>query len=1150
MDFLTNFFKNLRIYKDVINTLEETGSTGIFGWSEGATGAFTYSLSDDFKSIIVICKDELRAKKVAEDILSLGHSVYFYPAKDIFLYDRKFKTLDNLKNRLVAKDFILNDKNPILVTTLKAIRDKVIKKEIFISSKKTIKISDDISLEDLVKYLSSVGYERTIQCETMGEFSVRGGIIDIYTPNGPVRIELFDTEVDSIRSFDVESQRSLKNMDMFEIIPAKEIFLNSEELLNIEKKLKKKISKSKNKDFFDRLEEKFSPLLDSLKEGILPSNIDLILPFIDEKFLGSIVDYMKNPLFILEDPRSIVESENNSNDLFLENLADLMKSGEITDSFENIYYDIKVAEEKIKEHKVLSLNTLLNPTSEFYPKMTLNINMKSVVNYLGRIEVFKDDLKSFLSRDFSVIIMSGSLKKAKRLVNTLNEFEIHAILDENRNSKIFPRNVIVTLGSLNEGFELTDNKILVLNHGEILSQATKRKSVKKKENRVVLSDLKIGDYVVHESHGVGVYMGNKTMEIQGILRDYLELSYKGDDRLFIPIENLDVIHKYIGSEGIKPKINKLSSLDWQKQKSKAKKSVEEMAKYLIELYAKRRQEKGFKFSPDTEWQREFEDAFIYEETSGQLKAIEEIKEDMESEMPMDRLLCADVGYGKTEVAIRAAFKAVMDGKQVAVLVPTTILAQQHYNTFVERFKDFPIKIAVFSRFRTKKQMDSDILDMKNGFVDIAIGTHRLLSKDVKFKDLGLLVVDEEQRFGVRHKESLKLLKESVDSLTLSATPIPRTLQMSMIGIRDMSVIDEPPEERFPIQTYVTEQNDMLIRDAIIKEIERGGQVYYVSNRVKNMDEKLMELRKLVPEARFGVANGQMSERLLENTMMSFINHEIDVLICSTIIETGMDVPNANTMIVTDSNRLGLSQLYQLRGRIGRSNRLAYVYFTYEKGTELTEIAAKRLKSIKEFTEFGSGYKIAMRDLEIRGSGSILGERQHGHIEQIGYDLYIKYLKDAIKTLKGEFVKEEVDTIIDIKVDSYIPRDYIEDEETMLEIYKKIATIETLEDYRDLVDELFDRFSDVPKKVSNLMDISYIRQMAKKSDIISIIERRGTFTISFKEKALDPILGNEIKFTIPNSKIDTKRNTIELTGLKYPLEDLKKLISVIYSHTLH
>lgn len=707
--------------------------------------------------------------------------------------------------------------------------------------------------------------------------------------------------------------------------------------------------------------------------------------------------------------------------------------------------------------------------------------------------------------------------------------------------------VVVTTGTLNEGFEIRENKALVLNHGEILNQPQKKNIKKKKENTIVLKDLKIGDYVVHEIHGIGVYNGTKTMDIQGIRRDYLELSYQGDDRLFLPVENLDVIHKFVGNEGIKPKINKLSSKDWQKQKSKAKKAVEEMAKYLIDLYAKRANAKGFAFSGDTPWQGEFEDAFIYEETEGQLNAIKEIKEDMESPTPMDRLLCADVGYGKTEVAIRAAFKAVMDGKQVAVLVPTTILAQQHYNTFVERFKDFPVSISVFSRFRTKKEIDKDIDDLKKSFIDIAIGTHRLLSKDVKFKDLGLIIVDEEQRFGVRHKETLKLLKESVDSLTLTATPIPRTLQMSMIGIRDMSVIEEPPEERFPIQTYVTEENDMLIREAILKEIERGGQVYYVSNRVSNMEEILLKLKKLVPEATFGIANGQMSERVLEDTMLSFINQEIDVLICSTIIETGMDVPNANTMIVTESNRLGLSQLYQLRGRIGRSNRLAYVYFTYRKNTEISEIASKRLKSIKEFTEFGSGYKIAMRDLEIRGSGSILGEKQHGHIESIGYDLYIKYLKDAVKELKGEEVKEEVDTVVDLKVDSYIPKDYIEDEETVLEIYKKIATIETLDDYRDLVDELVDRFSDIPKNVINLMDISYMRQMAKKSNIVSIIERNGVYTISFLKGNLNPTLLNEIKYTIPQSNVDLKRGIISIKGLKDPLNNLKKLISVIYSH---
>lgn len=573
-----------------------------------------------------------------------------------------------------------------------------------------------------------------------------------------------------------------------------------------------------------------------------------------------------------------------------------------------------------------------------------------------------------------------------------------------------------------------------------------------------------------------------------------------------------------------------------------------MADYLIELYANRENSKGYQYSPDTEWQREFENSFIYEETEGQLRASQEIKDDMEKQKPMDRLLCADVGYGKTEVAIRAAFKAVMDSKQVAFLVPTTILAQQHYNTLVERFRDFPIKIAMLSRFRSLKEQKEDIKDLKNGFVDIVIGTHRLLSKDIKFKDLGLLIVDEEQRFGVKHKESLKLLKENVDTLTLTATPIPRTLQMSMIGIRDMSVIDEPPEERFPTQTYVLEYNDMMIREAILKEIERDGQVYFVYNRVSNMENKLAELRKLVPEASFAMANGQMKDKVLEETMMSFLNHEVDVLLCSTIIETGMDVQNANTMIVTEANRLGLSQLYQLRGRIGRSNRLSYAYFTYDKRISMSEIAEKRLKSIKEFTEFGSGYKIAMRDLEIRGSGSILGEKQSGHIETIGYDLYIKYLQDAIKKKKGLESEEEVETTIDIKIDSYIPKTYINNEEITIEIYKKIAGVSNNEDYRDLLDELFDRFGNIPREVSNLMDISLIRQTAKKLGIISIVEINKAYEISFiKEKLTLPLI-NEIRFTFKDLDFNLRGlPKIRVRNLKNPLEDIKSILAIIGSH---
>ncbi len=785
----------------------------------------------------------------------------------------------------------------------------------------------------------------------------------------------------------------------------------------------------------------------------------------------------------------------------------------MTKAHEKTFYSYKDLVDKLNEESLITFNALLKPPKSFKPQDIVNIKVKSVTNYMSKIKLFKEDLDYYEKNDFKVILLGATEKRAKRLFDHLIELGYSPELAKDFGSFKDYANLVVTTGALNDGIEFTDSKTVFINYSEIYGSFSKKKKNKPaKKKSLNFEDLAIGDFVVHEAHGVGKYVGTTRLAVSGIQRDYIVIEYGGEDKLFLPIESLDSIYKYVQEGKREPKVNKLNSLDWKKKKAHAKKSIDDMADELIKLYATRENTKGYAFSEDTQYQREFEDAFIYEETSGQLTSSEEIKEDMEKPVPMDRLLCADVGYGKTEVALRAAFKAILDGKQVALLVPTTILAQQHYNTIRERFKNFPVGIGLLSRFRSKKDQKADLEGLKNGNIDIIVGTHRLLSKDVHFKDLGLLIIDEEQRFGVRHKEKLRMLKENVDTLTLTATPIPRTLQMSMIGIRDMSVIDEPPEERFPVETYVLEYNNLMVREAILKE-----------------------------------ANGQMSEKALEDTMIDFIEGNIDVLVCSTIIETGMDVPNANTMIITDSNRLGLSQLYQLRGRIGRSSRIAYAYFTYDRSTSISEVAQKRLQAIKEFTEFGSGHKIAERDLEIRGSGSILGSRQSGHIEKIGYDLYMKYLKDAIMKLKGLEVEEKVDTTIDLKLDSFIPKEYIEDDKTRLEIYKKISVIDTEEAYSDLVEELIDRFSDFPDEVSNLMDIALLKNKAQKASVKSITERKGEYRIKVEgEVSLEAIMEMNNEFeNISYSMGD--ENEIVLNKLKYPLDELKKLVTILYLH---
>ena len=758
--------------------------------------------------------------------------------------------------------------------------------------------------------------------------------------------------------------------------------------------------------------------------------------------------------------------------------------------------------EQFERCDLITLDPFAKVRDIFRPISMANIKQLTLNNYQGQLEFLIEEINNKKSSGFRTLILSGTRTRGERLVDTLRDRGIESVYKDDV-SDIQCGEVVITFGNLLRGFEYPNEKLCLISDKEVFGEA-KRKLTKKRKNRKGVAkinsfaELKIGDYVVHVNHGVGVYKGIKQIEVGGNTRDYLDIVYQKGDKLYVPVEQLDLVQKYIGSEGKSPKVNKLGGMEWQKAKSKVRKSINEIAEDLIKLYATRATLKGHKFSKDTEWQRQFEDEFPYEETPDQLTSLEEIKKDMESSKSMDRLLCGDVGYGKTEVALRAAFKAVMDGKQVAFLVPTTILAEQHYKNMIKRFSDFPIKIDMISRFRTAKQQKATIQAAKEGNVDILVGTHKLVAKDIQFKDLGLLIIDEEQRFGVKQKEKIKELKKNVDVLTLSATPIPRTLHMSLTGARDISVIETPPEERYPVQTYVIEQNDQLIRDAILREMNRGGQVFFVFNRVENIENMANYIKDLVPESRVTFAHGRMTERQLEAEMMEFMNKEYDVLVCTTIIETGIDIPNVNTIIVNDADKMGLSQLYQLRGRVGRSNKIAYAYLLYTKDKVLTEVAEKRLKALKDFTELGSGFKIAMRDLEIRGAGNMMGSSQHGHMATIGYDLYCRMLEDTIKIIKGEITKEPVETTVDIKVDAYIPSSYIKDENQKIEVYKKIAAIESLDEYMEIKDELEDRYSEIPDSVYNLMDIAYIKSKAKQLNIEEIKETPKGLFFKFEE----------------------------------------------------
>ena len=1114
--------KNWKSYNQLIEKINSNnGPIATYGIVDESIGHINYAINEHVKKpVLIVTYDEMKAKKIYEDIKKFNEeNVELFENREVIFYKVDAISSERLVNRLKVFSRVIKGEPIIVVAHIEALLNKIMNPDIYGSHFICIDKEDTIDVDDLTNKFIQCGYEREHMVEAVGQFSIRGGIIDFFPPSSqnPYRIELFGDEIDSIRIFDIESQRSLELVDQAYISPVKEVLILDEyreaiiENLNLDLK---NATKKLNKDprVKERLEEKFLEYIEEIRERVSISNLDMIIPYIPDKYLGSLLDYFSNDTIVfIDEPKRIEERIRNTKEQFLLKYSELLQIGEVLSGHEKIRYEYDQIREKIEEKIAIVNSAILSIGNDLKPAEIVKFPTKTMQSFHNNMELLNEELNHYKYRGYKVIIFAGSEERAKGLQAALMDLGLVTSYVEDYEHEIKSSQIFISPGSINRGFEYPDIKFAAISHKEIFKSTKDSRRVKKKSKGEVLSfsDLKIGDYVVHENYGIGQYGGIEKLNIQGVIKDYLTINYRGNDKLYVPIDQMNLIQKYVGGEGTRPKVNKLSSSEWAKAKQRAKKAVEDMAKDLLELYAKRETQKGYAFSEDTIWQKQFEDSFPYQETDAQLRSIEEIKKDMEKPKPMDRLLCGDVGYGKTEVALRAAFKAIMDGKQVAFLVPTTILAQQHYNTMKERFCDFPVNIGMLSRFRTPKEQKATIEGLKKGLVDIVVGTHRLLSKDIEFKDLGLLIVDEEQRFGVKHKEALKKLKENVDVLTLSATPIPRTLHMSLIGIRDMSLIDEPPGERYPIETYVVEFNELMIREAILKEIERGGQVYFVYNRVENIDKIAAMLKKLVPEANIAIGHGQMSEKELENVMMDFINNKYNVLVCTTIIETGLDIPNVNTIIVYDADKMGLSQLYQLRGRVGRTNKVAYAYFTYEKDKVLTEVAEKRLRAIKDFTEFGSGFKIAMRDLEIRGAGNLLGVEQHGHIEAIGYDLYVKFLNETIKRLRGEKVEETIDTSIELSVDGYIPLNYIEDEEQKIEVYKKIAVIKNMEDYRELVDELIDRFGDIPKEVENLLDISYIKNTASRLNIKSISQSGNKIILEFN--TLESISPNLVHF---------------------------------------
>ena len=1027
------------------------GILQVSGCMESQKSHLMYGLSGIAPYRLILAEDERRAREIYEDYRFYDRKVYSYPAKDLLFFQADIHGNLLIRQRMKVIKALLEEKELTVVTSIDGCMDfleslgKIKEQLIHYESDSTVDI------EQLKNQLVALGYERVGQVEMPGQFSVRGGIVDIYclTEENPWRIELWGDEIDSIRSFDPESQRSLENLEELTIYPAVE--------------------------------------------------------HTGDKDMVSFLDYFpeERTIIFLDEPNRLTEKGGAVEEEYRQSRMHREEKGS-RNLPENWLCSFEQLQKELNKRNCISVCALEPKQAGWKVREKFYLEVKSISAYNNSFELLVKDLHQYKKQGYRIVLLSGSRTRAERLAKDLQEEGLAAFYGQDYDREICPGEIMVVYGHAKKGFEYPLIKFAVMTESDIFGQEQKKKKKKKNYSGSRIQDfaeLSIGDFVVHEKHGLGIYRGIEKVEVDRIVKDYIKIEYRGGSNLYIPATQLDCLQKYSGADASKaPKLNKLGTQEWNKTKSKVRGAVKNIAKELVELYAVRQEKEGYVCGPDTVWQREFEEMFPYEETEDQLSAIEDAKRDMESTRIMDRLICGDVGYGKTEVALRAAFKEVQESRQVAYLAPTTILAQQIYNTFVQRMKEFPVRVELLCRFRTPAQQKKAIEDLKKGQVDVIIGTHRILSKDVQFKNLGLLIVDEEQRFGVTHKEKIKQLKKDVDVLTLTATPIPRTLHMSLIGIRDMSVLEEPPMDRMPIQTYVMEYDEETVREAINRELRRGGQVYYVYNRVTDIADVALRIAKLVPDARVDFAHGQMSERELENVMYSFVNGDIDVLVSTTIIETGLDISNVNTMIIHDSDRYGLSQLYQLRGRIGRSNRTAYAFLMYRKNVMLKETAEKRLAAIREYTDLGSGFKIAMRDLELRGAGNLLGAQQHGHMNAVGYDLYCKMLNEAVKEAKGIHTMEDFETSVDLNVDAYIPDSYISNEFQKLDIYKRIAGIETQQDYDDMLEELLDRFGEPGKAVLNLLAIAKLKAIAHQGYVTEIKQTGKTVRFTLYEKA--------------------------------------------------
>ena len=1087
-----------------INTLIEDLKKGldqqlVTGLTGGARPLFIQSVSRELeRPILVVSPNLLQAQRLFEDMVKLlGEDVVrLYPADELIAADLSVSSPELRAERIETLDFMLSGKRGIVITPIAGLRRQMPNLEQWKASRLETAIGEEVIMDKWLDQLVAMGYSRQPMVTSPGEFALRGGILDIYPIylENPIRLEFFDTEVDSIRTFSAEDQRSIEKLQKVCILPATEFVWTRGQLHVLAERLEdslasslKKLKKSEAKEL---LLQNINHDIELLRQGDLPEQMTKYVSILEEQptFLG---DYFAKDGVVLFDELGRIQETTDSLEREEKDwYVSLLEEGKTVHDVK-LSFSLKEILGMLSQRKVYF--SLFTRTFSGVPlKKSIAFSCKPMQHFHGQMNVLKNEMERFDAGKFHVFVLADEKERRKKVQDVLDDYGIDSHV---LNDGVVPEQpgVYILAGELSSGFELPLQRLAVITDEELFKQRPKKKARPQKmtnaERIKSYSEIKPGDHIVHIHHGIGKYIGIETLEINGIHKDYLHIRYKAEDKLYVPVDQIDQIQKYVASEEKEPKLHKLGGTEWKKTKTKVTAAVQDIADDLIILYAKRESEKGYAFEPDQDMQRAFEAAFPYDETDDQLRSIEEVKRDMERERPMDRLICGDVGYGKTEVAIRAAFKAVQDSKQVAFLVPTTILAQQHYETMKERFADFPVEVSLLSRFRSKKQQTDTIKGLKEGTIDVVVGTHRLLSKDIVYQDLGLLIVDEEQRFGVTHKEKIKQLKTNVDVLTLTATPIPRTLHMSMIGVRDLSVIETPPANRFPVQTYVMEHNGALVREAIEREMARGGQVFYLYNRVEDMARKVDEIQALVPEARIGFAHGKMTERELESVILAFLDGDYDVLVTTTIIETGIDIPNVNTLIVQNADRMGLSQLYQLRGRVGRSNRVAYAYFMYQRDKVLTDVAEKRLQAIKEFTELGSGFKIAMRDLSIRGAGNLLGSQQHGFIDSVGFDLYAQMLQEAIEERQTGIKKEEIqDVEISLPYDAYLPDAYIPDGFQKIQMYKRIKSVESEKEYQDLVDEMIDRFGNLPIEAERLMRIARMKVWAKLAGVESIKEQ--------------------------------------------------------------